>query len=61
MNLLAGVCSAFEESKPFAGRTIGVSFHIEPKTVVLLETLAAGRARWCSSQASNVSAFMAWS
>ncbi len=45
MNLLAGVCSAFEESKPFAGRTIGVSFHIEPKTVVLLETLAAGRAR----------------
>jgi adenosylhomocysteinase len=45
MNLLAGVRSAFEESKPFEGRAIGVSLHIEPKTVVLLETLAAGGAR----------------
>jgi adenosylhomocysteinase len=45
MNLLAGVRSTFEESKPFEGRTIGVSLHIEPKTVVLLETLAAGGAR----------------
>ena len=45
MNLLADVRSAFEESKPFAGCTIGVSLHIEPKTVVLLETLAAGGAR----------------
>ncbi len=45
MNLLADIRTAFEESKPFAGRTIGVSLHIEPKTVVLLETLTAGGAR----------------
>ncbi len=44
MGLLAGVRSDFEKSKPFAGRTIGVSLHIEPKTVVLIETLAAGGA-----------------
>ena len=45
MNLLADVRSTFEESTPFEARTIGVSLHIEPKIVVLLETLAAGRAR----------------
>jgi adenosylhomocysteinase len=44
MALLAGVRADFERSKPFAGRTIGVSLHIEPKTVVLIETLAAGGA-----------------
>jgi adenosylhomocysteinase len=45
MALLARVRREFAEAKPFAGLTIGVSLHIEPKTAVLLETLAAGHAR----------------
>jgi adenosylhomocysteinase len=44
MNLLAGVRADFKKSQPFLGRTVGVSLHIEPKTVVLIETLAAGGA-----------------
>jgi adenosylhomocysteinase len=45
MQLLAAVRADFEERKPFAGLTIGVALHTEPKTAVLLETLAAGGAR----------------
>lgn len=45
MPLLAHARSAMAESRPFAGRTIGMSLHIEPKTAVLLETLQAGGAR----------------
>jgi S-adenosylhomocysteine hydrolase len=45
MRLLAGVRSDFEERLPFRGMTIGVGLHIEPKTAVLLETLAAGGAK----------------
>lgn len=45
MHLLATVRADFEARQPFAGLTIGVSLHTEPKTVVLLETLAAGGAR----------------
>ena len=44
MRLLAGVRRAFERELPFRGMTIGVGLHIEPKTAVLLETLAAGGA-----------------
>lgn len=44
MALLAETREAFARSQPFAGRTIGVSLHLEPKTAVLLETLAAGGA-----------------
>jgi adenosylhomocysteinase len=44
MRLLAGVRREFEERLPFRGMTIGVGLHIEPKTAVLLETLAAGGA-----------------
>lgn len=44
MNLLAGVRQDFETTKPFQGLRIGVSLHLEPKTVVLLETLQAGGA-----------------
>ncbi len=44
MALLARVREEFAAARPFAGRTIGVSLHIEPKTAVLLETLAAGGA-----------------
>lgn len=44
MPLLAAARSAFAETKPFAGHRIGMSLHLEPKTAVLLETLAAGGA-----------------
>lgn len=45
MALLAETRNAFARSQPFAGQTIGVSLHLEPKTAVLLETLAAGGAK----------------
>ncbi len=44
MRLLAGVRRDFEAREPFAGLTIGVGLHIEPKTAILFETLAAGGA-----------------
>ena len=44
MPLLAGARAQFAETRPFAGRRIGMSLHLEPKTAVLLETLAAGGA-----------------
>lgn len=44
MPLLAAVREQFATSRPFAGHRIGMSLHIEPKTAVLLETLAAGGA-----------------
>ncbi len=44
MELLAAARAEFAESKPFDGLTIGVALHTEPKTAVLLETLAAGGA-----------------
>lgn len=45
MPLLAGLRDELATTRPFAGRTIGVSLHLEPKTAVLVETLAAGGAR----------------
>lgn len=44
MPLLAAARHAFAVDRPFAGRRIGMSLHLEPKTAVLLETLAAGGA-----------------
>ena len=44
MTLLAAVREHFAASQPFAGHRIGMSLHLEPKTAVLLETLAAGGA-----------------
>ena len=44
MALLSGVRRDFETMGPFQKLTIGVSLHLEPKTVVLLETLRAGGA-----------------
>ncbi|WP_200920277.1 adenosylhomocysteinase [Agreia sp. Leaf244] len=44
MRLLAAVSRQFAETRPFEGHRIGMSLHIEPKTAVLLETLAAGGA-----------------
>ncbi|MGV8876770.1 MAG: adenosylhomocysteinase [Rhodoglobus sp.] len=45
MTLLADVRNHFVETQPFTGYRIGMSLHIEPKTAVLLETLAAGGAQ----------------
>ena len=44
MPLLAAARAQFAETTPFIGRRIGMSLHLEPKTAVLLETLAAGGA-----------------
>ena len=44
MPLLARAREDFQSSRPFAGHLIGMSLHVEPKTAVLLETLAAGGA-----------------
>lgn len=45
MGMLANLRERFAAEQPFAGVTIGVSLHADPKTAVLLETLAAGGAR----------------
>lgn len=44
MPLLAAARADLARTLPFAGHRIGMSLHIEPKTAVLLETLAAGGA-----------------
>lgn len=44
MGLLADVRREFAATRPLAGRRIGMSLHVEPKTAVLIETLAAGGA-----------------
>lgn len=44
MALLDQIASEFEASQPFAGKRIGVSLHLEPKTAVLLLALKRGGA-----------------
>lgn len=44
MPLLQRAHEEFSTSRPFDGHRIGMSLHLEPKTAVLLETLAAGGA-----------------
>jgi adenosylhomocysteinase len=44
MPLLAAARREFAERQPFAGHRVGMSLHLEPKTAVLLEVLAAGGA-----------------
>ncbi|MCS5496207.1 adenosylhomocysteinase [Cnuibacter physcomitrellae] len=44
MALLAAARDELSVTRPFAGRRIGMSLHVEPKTAVLVETLAAGGA-----------------
>lgn len=45
MPLLAATRAEFADTRPFEGHRIGMSLHLEPKTAVLLETLAAGGAQ----------------
>src|SRR6187402_342405 len=44
MPLLAAARREFADRQPFSGRRVGMSLHLEPKTAVLLEVLAAGGA-----------------
>ena len=44
MAMLAATKAELLQTRPFAGRKIGMSLHVEPKTAVLVETLAAGGA-----------------
>jgi adenosylhomocysteinase len=44
MSMLAALRVELAQTLPFAGHRIGMSLHLEPKTAVLLETLAAGGA-----------------
>ncbi|MGG7465775.1 adenosylhomocysteinase [Plantibacter sp. YIM 135347] len=44
MTMLAAVRDDMLDAQPFAGHRIGMSLHVEPKTAVLVETLAAGGA-----------------
>ncbi|KQC04892.1 MAG: adenosylhomocysteinase [Methanoculleus sp. SDB] len=44
MPVLAEIGKVFEEDRPLAGITIGMALHVEAKTAVLVETLAAGGA-----------------
>ncbi len=44
MPLLRDIRNEFADRRPFAGRRIGMSLHLEPKTAVLLEALQAGGA-----------------
>lgn len=44
MRLLGLLREQFAETKPFAGLTIGICLHIEPKTAVLCHVLKAGGA-----------------
>jgi adenosylhomocysteinase len=49
MPLLAETRARFAQERPFDGIRIGMSLHLEPKTAVLLETLAAGGAEIVST------------
>jgi len=44
MPVLSSIRNRFVEEKPFYGMTIGMALHVEAKTAVLVETLAAGGA-----------------
>lgn len=44
MPILASIRETFEQTKPFAGKRIGICLHVEPKTAVWVQTLMAGGA-----------------
>ncbi|MCM2465637.1 adenosylhomocysteinase [Methanoculleus oceani] len=44
MPVLSSIRKRFVEEKPFSGMTVGMALHVEAKTAVLVETLAAGGA-----------------
>ncbi len=44
MPVLAEIRKRFEKEQPLAGATVGMALHVEAKTAVLVETMAAGGA-----------------
>lgn len=44
MPVLSSIRKRFSEERPFSGMTVGMALHVEAKTAVLVETLAAGGA-----------------
>ena len=44
MPILESLREDFEQTRPFAGEVIGMAMHVEAKTAILAETLAAGGA-----------------
>ncbi len=51
--MMRGRRCELSESRPFAGLTIGMCLHVEPKTGVLVRTLQAGGARVIIAGSSN--------
>src|SRR5258706_7494858 len=54
--LLQRLRQQFSETKPFAGLTIGICLHVEPKTAVLCMVLQAGGAKgvvYCSPRTTK--------
>jgi adenosylhomocysteinase len=47
MPVLAIIREKFEKEKPLKGLKVGMALHVEAKTAVLVETLAAGGAKVC--------------
>ena len=45
MHVLAIIREKFEKEKPLKGLKVGMALHVEAKTAVLVETLAAGGAQ----------------
>ena len=45
MPVLSLIKENYEKEKPFAGKTIGMALHVEPKTAYLVRTLEAGGAK----------------
>ena len=45
MPVLATIRKEFEDTKPLSGLTVGMALHVEAKTAVLVDTLAAGGAQ----------------
>jgi adenosylhomocysteinase len=45
MSILGDIAGRFRRERPFDGMTVATRIHVEPKTGVLLEALAAGGAR----------------
>ncbi len=55
MPVLSAIGERFEKERPFAGKTIAMSIHLEAKTAYLALTLAAGGARVCATGCNPLS------
>lgn len=55
MPVLSAIGARFEKERPFEGKTIAMSIHLEAKTAYLALTLAAGGARVCATGCNPLS------